>query len=92
MNLREKEVQDGFKWLMVAGGAAVVLSLTLFWADNTVMGGARKRDIAHNAELHELRVAQAELPARVTDSRQTLPLSLEAETSKLEQAGANPSH
>jgi hypothetical protein len=92
MNLREKEVRDGFKWLVCAGSAAVLLSLTLFWADNTVMGGAAARDKVHNEELHQLRVAQASLPARVTDSRQTLPLSLEAETSKLEEDAAASSH
>lgn len=77
MDLRTKEVQDGFKWLIIAGSAAVLLSVTLFWADNTVMGGAAARDALHNEELHSLRVAQAALPARVTDPRQTLPLSIE---------------
>ena len=77
MDLRTKEVQDGFKWLMLAGSAAVLLSIVLFWSDNTVMGGAVNRDKIHNEELHSLRVAQAGLPARVTDSRQTLPLALE---------------
>ena len=44
MDLRQKEVQDGFKWLVCAGSAAVLLSLTLFWTDSTVMGGAAARD------------------------------------------------
>lgn len=90
MELRTKEVQDGFKWLMVAGSAAVLLSVVLFWCDNTVMGGAAARDAAHNEELHSLRVAQASLPARVTDSRQTLPLTLE-DANKAELAEA-PAH
>ena len=62
---------------MLAGSAAVLLSIVLFWSDNTVMGGAASRDKIHNEALHALRVAQAGLPARVTDSRQTLPLALE---------------
>lgn len=77
MDLRTKEVQDGFKWLMLAGSAAVLFSMALFWADNTVMGGAAARDKVHNESLRDLRVAQAALPARVTDPRQTLPLSIE---------------
>lgn len=94
MDLRAKEVQDGFKWLVVAGGAAVILSLTLFWTDNTVMGGAAARDKVHNEKLHNLRLAQASLPARVTDDRQTLPLVLEEETTKLtaSSASAESSH
>ncbi len=77
MESREKEVKDGFKWLFVAGSAAVILSVVLFWADNSVMGGASARDRAHNEELRQLRLAQSALPAHVTDERQTLPLSIE---------------
>jgi hypothetical protein len=54
------------------------------------MGGAAARDAAHNEELRSLRVAQASLPARVTDSRQTLPLTLEdANKAELAQAPAH---
>jgi hypothetical protein len=79
MELKTSEATGGFKWLVGAGAAAIGLSLFLFWADDSVMGKARERDIAHNAELRELRVAQSALPSGVTDERQVLPLQIEAE-------------
>ena len=77
MDLQPKEAQDGVKWLVYAGSAALLLSLFLFWVDNSVMGNAAARDRAHNEELRELRLAQSSLPANVTDERQVLPLVLE---------------
>lgn len=77
MELKTSEVNGAYKWLLGAGAAAVGLSLFLFWADDTVMGNARQRDIAHNAQLRELRQAQASLPSGVSDERQTLPLDIE---------------
>ena len=79
MELKTSEVNGAFRWLLGAGAAAIGLSLFLFWADDSVMGKAKERDIAHNAQLRELRVAQSGLPSGVTDERQTLPLSIEAE-------------
>ncbi len=79
MELKTSEVNGAFRWLLGAGAAAIGLSLALFWADDSVMGKAKERDIAHNAQLRELRLAQSALPAGVTDERQTLPLSIEAE-------------
>lgn len=70
-----------FKWLVGAGAAAVALSLFLFWADNTVMGAAAARDKHHAEQMRELRTAQSSLPSRVTDDRQTLTLSIEADKS-----------
>jgi len=78
MELKTSEVNGAFRWLLGAGAAAIGLSLTLFWADDSVMGKAKERDIAHNAQLRELRVAQSGLPSGVTDQRQTLPLAIEA--------------
>lgn len=79
MELKTSEVNGAFRWLLGAGAAAIGLSLFLFWADDSVMGKARERDIAHNAQLRELRVAQSALPSGVTDDRQILPLEIEAE-------------
>lgn len=79
MEFKTSEVNSAYKWLFGAGAAAIGLSLFLFWADNTVMGGAKARDLAHNAQLKELRVAQSSLPAGVTDERVTLPLEIEQE-------------
>ena len=79
MDLREQEIKGSYKWLMFASGAAVLLSCVLFWADNTVMGGAAERDKEHAAKMRELRIAQSSVPGRVTDSRQTLPLTIEQE-------------
>jgi hypothetical protein len=75
--LRAKEIQGSYKWLMIAGGAAILLSCFLFYVDDVVMRHAPERDKAHAAEMAELRKAQASLPARVTDDRQTLPLMIE---------------
>jgi hypothetical protein len=65
---------------------AILLSVFLFWADDSVMGGARDRDIQHNKKLLELRSAQASLGASANDPRQLLPLTIE------EQKGEQPEH
>jgi len=85
-DLRAKEIQGSYKWLMIAGSAAVLLSCFLFYVDDVVMSHAPERDKAHAAEMAELRKAQASLPARVTDSRQTLPLEIEAENKEAHEA------
>jgi len=77
--LRTKEIEGSYKWLTIAGAAAVALSGFLFYIDDVVMRHAPERDRAQAAEMAELRKAQAGLPARVTDSRQTLPLAIEKE-------------
>lgn len=79
MELKTSEVNGAIRWLLGAGAAAIGLSLTLFWADDSVMGKAKERDIAHNAQLRELRIAQSALPSGVTDERQILPLQIEAD-------------
>jgi hypothetical protein len=79
MELKTSEVNGAYRWLLGAGAAAIGLSLALFWADDSVMGKAKERDVAHNAQLRELRVAQAGLPSGVTDQRQTLPLEIEGD-------------
>lgn len=86
MDLREQEIQGGYKWLLCAGTAAVLLSAFLFYVDNVIMAGAPARDKAHAAKLRELRVAQSALPARVTDERQTLPLTIEQQDNTAEAA------
>jgi hypothetical protein len=78
--LRQKEIQGSYKWLLIAGTAAVLLSCFLFYIDDVVMRHAPERDRANAAEMSELRRAQASLPARVTDSRQTLPLDIEGDS------------
>jgi hypothetical protein len=77
MEFKTSEVSGGIKWLLGAGAAAIGLSLALFWADDSVMGKAKERDIAHNAAMRELRIAQSSLPSGVTDERQTLGLTIE---------------
>lgn len=77
MDVQAKEIQGGYKWLMFAGGLAILLSCFVFWVDDVVMQHAPERDKEHAAKMRELRVAQSSLPARVTDDRQTLPLVLE---------------
>jgi hypothetical protein len=74
--LRNIELQGSYKWLLISGTAAVLLSVFLFYVDDVVMRQAPDRDRAQAAEMAELRKAQAGLPARVTDERQTLPLEI----------------
>lgn len=81
MEFKTSEVNGGIKWLLGAGAAAIGLSLFLFWADDSVMGKAKERDIAHNAAMRELRIAQSSLPSGVTDERQTLGLTIEQDAS-----------
>ena len=80
METNTSEAQGGITWLLCAGAAALALCTFLFWADNTVMGGAQARDKAFAEEMKELRVAQSSLPSRVTDDRQKLTLTIEAES------------
>jgi hypothetical protein len=87
MDSKAQEIQGGFKWLLFAGTAAILLSLFLFYVDDVVMRHAPDRDREHAAQMAELRKAQASLPARVTDDRQTLPLKIEQE-SNTEDASA----
>jgi hypothetical protein len=91
MDVQAKEIQGSYNWILFAGGLAVVLSCVLFWVDNTVMGGAAERDREHAAQMRELRMAQSGLAARVTDSRQTLPLVLEQQDHKAKAAESNHS-
>jgi hypothetical protein len=77
MDSKNKEAAGAITWLLCAGGAALALSAFLFWADDTVMGGAQARDKAFAEQMKELRVAQSSLPSRVTDDRQKLPLVIE---------------
>jgi hypothetical protein len=79
MELKTSEVNGAIRWLLGAGAAAIGLSLFLFWADDPVMGKAKERDIAHNAQLRDLRIAQSSLPSGVTDERQILPLQIETD-------------
>jgi len=79
MDVRESELRGGFKWLLIAGGAAVLLSCFLFFIDDVVMSEAPQRDKLHAAQMAELRTAQSSLGARVTDDRQILPLVMEQE-------------
>ena len=78
MELNAKENADGIKWLVCAGGLAVVLAICLWRADDYMVGAAA-RDRAHNEQMKELRTAQSSLPALANDDRQLLPLSIESE-------------
>lgn len=80
------EARGAVRWLLGAGGMAILLSLFLFWADDNVMEGARARDIEHNKKLLELRSAQASLGGEASDPRQLLPLRIEG------QSGDAPEH
>jgi hypothetical protein len=79
MQLKTSEAKDGINWLIRAGVVAIIFSAVLYYTDEHIMGGAIARDKQHAEMMKELRVAQSALPARVTDERQTLPLTLEQE-------------
>lgn len=84
----DSEKAGAVRWLILAGGAAVVLSVGLFKADEYLTRGT-ERDRAHNKQLAELRSAQAGLPSGVTDNRQTLGLML-GETVAADESGHEP--
>ena len=81
MQLKTSEAKDGINWLIRAGAVAIIFSAVLYYTDQHIMGGAIARDKQHAEMMKEVRVAQSSLPARVTDERQTLPLTLEQEVS-----------
>ena len=76
MKLNEREMSDGRTWFLWAGLTAMVFSFCLFRVDEYLSRG-KERDFAHAQMMRELRLAQASLPSRVTDSRQLLPLTIE---------------
>lgn len=83
------EARGAVRWLLGAGGMAILLSLFLFWADDNVMEGARDRDVEHNKKLLELRSAQASLGGEASDPRQLLPLTIEEQSGEArEKTGA----
>jgi len=92
MDVKQQEIQGSYKWLLIAGTAAVLLSCFVFYIDDVVMGHAPERDKAHAAQMAELRKAQAGLPSRVTDDRQTLPLMIEQDDKAAEEASHNAHH
>jgi len=90
MKLDQVEGKDAIKWIVCAGGAAVALAVILFWTDTSYMSGSTARDRAHNAQMRELRAAQASVPGDVTDSRQTIPLDIEHMPGHQADASAHP--
>ncbi|MBX7143387.1 MAG: hypothetical protein K1X79_02970 [Oligoflexia bacterium] len=62
---------DGYRWFFGMGLLAVVFCLVLKAADDGLSTSTRDKVLGQT--LHELRGAQASLPGRVTDTRQTLP-------------------
>ena len=61
--------RDAFTWLIGAGAFAVALSVFLALADYGMSRSDGEQRLGNT--LREIRTAQASLPARVTDERQT---------------------
>jgi hypothetical protein len=91
MELNQKEVRGGFTWLVCAGSIAILFSAALYLTDN-YKEGSTLRDQQHNAQLKELRDAQASLPGRVTDERQVLTLTIEGEGAPAKAEGSKKGH
>jgi hypothetical protein len=91
MELNQKEVKSGYTWLVCAGGVAILFSLALYLTDN-YKEGSTLRDQQHNAELKELRGAQASLAGRVTDERQVLTLTIEGESASAKAPESKKGH
>ena len=51
METNTNEAQGGITWLLCAGAAALALSTFLFWADNSVMGGAQAAKVLVQIEV-----------------------------------------
>lgn len=62
---------DAIKWIISAGGFAVLLSLFLVTADYQLSHSDKEKRLGET--LRELRTAQASMASRVTDPRQTQP-------------------
>ena len=67
MKLNPDEVKGGMNWLVIAGSAAILLSVFLQWVDDKLTYS--RYDIERGRVLHELRSAQAALGNEVTDHR-----------------------
>lgn len=63
--------RDGYRWFFALGLVAIALSLALWTVDDVLSNSDSEQRLGQT--LKELRTAQHTLPARVTDSRQTLP-------------------
>ena len=73
----DKEIERaGMKWFFIAGPIAILFSIWLCRMDNMLSTSDKEQVLG--ATLKELRTAQASLPARATDTRQTQPFMHEA--------------
>lgn len=68
-DLDAAEQAGGYRWFFVVGLIAVAFSVFLATVDQRL--SESKSEQVLGSTLRELRTAQASLPARVTDSRQT---------------------
>lgn len=68
MHIDPKIQQDGIRWFLGAGLAAILLALFLVSADNLLTHS--KREILLKNTLYELRTAQAGIPSDVSDPRE----------------------
>jgi hypothetical protein len=68
---QEKIERDGYRWFFALGLVAIALSLALWTVDDVLSKSDSEQRLGQT--IHELRTAQHTLPARVTDTRQTLP-------------------
>jgi hypothetical protein len=66
-----QEQADGYRWFFIVGLIAVAFSVFLATVDKRLSESDSEKRLGET--LRVLRTAQASLPARVTDSRQTMP-------------------
>lgn len=93
--IEQVEAKSAFRWLFGAGTVAVLLVIALYLVDNRLTNSPRERDLGNT--LRTLRGAQASLPGRVNDERQTMPFAHQAVESQPQmevsaQNGEAPSH
>jgi hypothetical protein len=88
MQIDHNESRGGLTWLLCAGSIAIIFSISLYCADEHIMGKATERDQQHAAQMAELRTAQASVPGRVSDERQLLPLTIEGSESAHGKSGS----
>lgn len=68
MSAGEHVTRDGFRWLVLAGGAAVLLSIFLYRVDLYLTNSKAEQQLGET--LREIRSAQAEVSPGVSDHRQ----------------------
>ena len=85
-----KEYQTGMRWLLIGLPVSVLLTVFLYQIDKGLTFSSRERDLSQT--LHELRSAQNELGAGVSDEREVVGLRVARDAAHDLSDGAQSHH